>query len=173
MDNYTEQIISARPSFKQHIFVAFAIAFTCIGIFIAVFSNFSNGFSIGAVMVIVGGIAIYFLKYNMVFEYEYIFTNADFDIAKIVAKSTRKEMFSVSDGDIRRVLPYNSNKFQNELDINSNLTVYDFTSGDEDNSYRWFAFIINRNKKDYALILEMTEKNIDYLKSVYKKKMEE
>ncbi|MBQ7707125.1 MAG: hypothetical protein IJT72_05025 [Lachnospiraceae bacterium] len=168
MDNYTEQIINAKPGMKQFILFAAAIMLTAFGIIAALFISFSTG----AICVILGGIAIYFTKLNMSFEYEYIFTNGDFEIAKIIAKSTRKNVCEIHDGDIKRILPFSSEKFQNEMDVNADLTIKDFTSGNEENADDCFAFISNNNGKDLAVILELNDKNKDYLKSVYKTKLE-
>lgn len=168
MDNYTEQIINAKPGAKQFLLFAAAIILTAFGVVAALFISFSTG----AICVILGGIGIYFAKLNMSFEYEYIFTNGDFEIAKIIAKSTRKNVCEIHDGDIKRILPFNSDKFQNELSVNADLNVKDFSSGDESKADDCFAFISNNNGKDLAVILELSDKNKDYLKTVYKNKVE-
>ena len=168
MDNYTEQLIVSRPGMKEKLLLAGAITLAALGVFFVIFINFSTG----AMLLILGGIAIYFAKNNMSFEYEYIFTNGDFEIARIVAKSTRKNVCEIHEGDIKRILPYNSDKFQNELDINADMTVKDYSSADEDKREDCFAFIKNDNGKDLAVILELNDKNKDYIKSIYKNKIE-
>ena len=168
MDNYTEQLVASKPGVKEKILFVLALILTTYGIVAALFINFSTG----AMLVIIGGIAIYFAKNNMSFEYEYIFTNGDFEIARIVAKSTRKNVCEIHEGDIKRILPYNSEKFQNELDINADLTVKDYSSREEIGRADCFAFIKNDNGKDLAVILELNDTNKDYIKSVYKNKLE-
>lgn len=168
MDNYTEQIVAAKPKFIQYLMLFGAIFLTAIGIIFVLFVNFSTG----ALIIAVGGFAIYYAKANMSFEYEYIFTNGDFEVAKIIAKSKRKNICEVSDGDIKRILPYNSEKFQNELDINADLVVKDFTSGEEIGKADCYAIIKNEKGKDAAVILELSDKNKEYLENVYRNKLE-
>ncbi|MBQ9233878.1 MAG: hypothetical protein IJ167_07575 [Lachnospiraceae bacterium] len=168
MDNYTEQLISVKPRLKQLMPLFVAIMITSFGVMIAVFINFSTG----AMLVIIGGIAIHFTKNNMLLEYEYIFTNGDFEVARILAKSTRKNICEINEEDLKRILPYNSDKFQNELDINSKMKVKDYSSGEKNERKDCFAFIKNDNGRDLAIILELNDKNKDYIKSVYKNKIE-
>ncbi len=168
MDNYTEQLVASKPGIKEKSIFTGAILLTAFGVFSVLFINFSTG----AILIILGGIAIYFAKNNMDFEYEYIFTNGDFEVARIVAKSNRKNVCEIHEGDIKRILPYDSEKFQNELDINADMTVRDFSSGDKEKTSDCFAFIKNNNGKDMAVILELNDKNKEYIKSIYKNKLE-
>ncbi len=168
MDNYTEQLVASKPGIKEKLIFTGAILLTAFGVFSVLFINFSTG----AILIILGGIAIYFAKNNMDFEYEYIFTNGDFEVARIVAKSNRKNVCEIHEGDIKRILPYDSEKFQNELDINADMTVRDFSSGDKEKTSDCFAFIKNNNGKDMAVILELNDKNKEYIKSIYKNKLE-
>ncbi len=168
MDNYTEQIVNSKPGAKQLLLFTGAIIFTAFGVFTLLFISFSTG----AMLIILGGIGIYFAKLGMSFEYEYIFTNGDFEVAKIIAKSSRKNVCEIHEGDIKRILPYNSEKFQNELDINDKMTVKDFSSKEEQGRADCFAFIKNDNGRDLAVILELNDKNKDYIKSTYKNKLE-
>ena len=168
MDNYTEQIVTAKPGFNQYLMLFASVTLAAIGVFFVLFINFSTGILI----LVVGGFAVYFAKTNLSFEYEYIFTNADFEVAKIIAKSKRKNVCEVSDGDIKRILPYYSEKFQNELDVNADLEVKDFSSGEEVGKSDCYVFIKNEKGKDVAVILEFNDKNKEYIKTVYKNKIE-
>ena len=104
-----------------------------------------------------GGYLIYYTKNCLNLEYEYEITNGDVSIDKIINKASRKHVLDFSEGDIQRILTYKSAKFQNELEINKKMSVEDMTSGDEENSDNWYAFIVNDKKNTVAVVLELKE----------------
>ena len=167
MDNYTEQILPSKPTVKDYILYLIAILLTVTGAFFMIFISMI----IGVIIIALGSVAIYFSKNIMDYEYEYIFTNGDLDVAKIIAKTSRKNVFTVREDEIIRILPYNSDKFRNELEINDKMVIRDYTSKEQDNSDNWFAFISN-NKNNITVILELNDKNQEYIKKIYKNKIE-
>ena len=171
MDNYTEQIIEGKP-YSKHYFciVASSLVAACGVVFVLLFINL---ISIGLILAVLGGFGIYFSVLSMSYEYEYIFTNGDCDVARITNKSSRKEMYSLKQEDVQRILKYTSPKFQNELDINKKLRVSDYTSGNEANKENWYAFLTNKKDKTDALVIELDDERIEYIRSIYKKKIEE
>ena len=168
MDNYTEQILPIKPTLKDFAFFSGSITLAIIGLALMLFMNIGIGF----LLLIFGCVAAYFTKKGLDYEYEYIFTNGDFEVAKIIAKSSRKNVCEVDEEDIQRILQYNSDKFQNELDINAKMSVKDYTSKLSDNSENWYAFMIKGKNKDTAVILELNEKNKEYINRIFKNKIE-
>lgn len=169
MDQYAEQIIKANPSLIRRLQLAGSVAFTAVGVFLAIFVSGNIGLA-----VIIAGAVLIGISVNMQkMEYEYEFTNTDCDIAEIVNKSTRKDVCSFTGGDVLRILPYSREKFQNELQINADMTIKDFTSGNRDREKAWFAFLISVSDTTTAVILELNEKTYSHIKSCYKNKLEE
>lgn len=167
MDRYTEQILEKRPDFKQRLLMLGAILVTALGVALLLFVDFGAGVALA----VIGGFLVYFAKLSSYAEYEYLFINGDLDIARITNKSTRKEIYSFNEGDVQRVLPYNSDAFQNELEVNGELSIKNFTSGDKENTDNWYAFLANAKNGTHAVILELNEKTLEHVKECFKKKM--
>lgn len=168
MDNYAEHILEKKIGASQMLAMIGAIMLTVSGVIVLLMIKFG----IGVIIIAVGAFLIYVAKENMSLEYEYEFTNGDCDIAKIINKASRKDKYKFSVGEVMRVLPYNSEKFKNELDVNAKLRVLDFTSGYEENNDNWYAFITSVGNEDKAIILELNEKCLEHVKVVYRQKFE-
>lgn len=169
MDNYTEQILKKKTSGKQRMMLAGAIAVLLAGciVFFYVSGN------LGLLVTVVGAVLVYFAKAAQSVEYEYLLINDDCEVAKITNKSSRKKAYSFGTGDVQRILPYNSAKFQNELDINTGMSVKNYTSGIKANDEHWYAFMTNGKSGTVAVILELNEKSLDHIKTFYKMKFEQ
>ncbi|MBE5944576.1 MAG: hypothetical protein E7258_06620 [Lachnospiraceae bacterium] len=167
MDRYTEQILTKKPDMKQKLLIIGAVLITAMGVAFICFVHFSAGVAIATV----GGFLIYWTRLCSNSEYEYLFINGDLDIARITNKSTRKDIYSFKDGDVQRVLPYNSDAFSNELQVNAELTVKNFTSGDLDNQDSWYVFMTNAKNGTHGVVLELNEKSLAHVKECFKNKM--
>lgn len=168
MDSYVEQIFEKKPSAKDKMALAGAIFVTAIGVSMVLFVDFS----IGVLVIVVGAFLIYLAKNALAAEYEYEFTNGDCEIAKIINKESRKSCYKFSAGDVQRILPYSSEKFQNELEVNAELTVKDLTSGYEEKEENWYAFMLSVKGGSVAAVLELNEKSLEHVKTSYKQKLE-
>lgn len=168
MDNYTEQILESKTPTKYALFFSGGLACMITGIFVFMAVNVIIGF----VLFIAGIVFFNIGKGAQNIEYEYLFVNGDFEVAMIKNKARRKKVCDVNDSDIIKILPYESDKGKNELDINSRLTQKDFTSGCKDKSESWFIFFVNRKNATDAVILELNEKSLEHCKNAYKKKLE-
>jgi len=168
VDHYVEQIVKKKPSFKQRMMIVGTVFLLLLGIPMFLFIHVTLGFTIIAV----GAVLIGFAKNAQFVEYEYLFINGDCDIAKITNKASRKKMYGFPSDDVKRVLPYNSDKFQNELQVNSNVSTKLFTSGLDENRDSWYAFMVDGNGKKANIVLELNEKSLDHVKSFYKKQIE-
>ncbi len=166
MDNYIEQIIKKNPDAKQRLYFVGAVFVTMLGVAAMLFYDMS----VGIMVVAAGAFLIYFAKNAQSMEYEYVFVNADCDIARISNKQNRKEVFSIKGGDVQKVLLYNSQQFQNELEANGNLIIKDFTSGDKTKQDDWYMFMTNDNGKTVAVGLELNDKTKTYVETYYKNK---
>ncbi len=166
MDNYIEQIVKKNPDAKQRLFLIGAIFVTMLGVAAMLFYDMSVGLMLAAG----GGFLIYFAKNAQSMEYEYVFVNADCDIARISNKQNRKEIFAIKGGDVQKVLKYDSQQYNNELQANGSLIIKDFTSGDKTKQDDWYMFFTNDNGKTIAVGLELNDKTKTYVETYYKNK---
>ncbi len=166
MDNYIEQIVKKNPDAKQRLLFVGAIFVTMLGIAAMLFYDMSVGIMVSAG----GAFFIYFAKNQQSQEYEYVFVNSDCDIARISNKQNRKEIFSIKGGDVQKVLKYDSQQFENELEANGNLIIKDFTSGDKSKQDDWYMFLTNANGKTVAVGLELNDKTKVYVETYFKNK---
>ncbi|MCM1460842.1 MAG: DUF6106 family protein [Bacteroides sp.] len=170
MDVYVEQILKRKPQKTQIAAMAGSVALILLGIAFMLCVSMS----IGILVLAVGIFLVYVVKQRMNAEYEYTFTNGDFDAAVIYNMASRKDYYSFDESNVLRILPYTSEKFQNELSVNAELTVKNITSEDKGKQDSWYVFMVNdsRTKGTTAVILELSEKSLDSVKLSYKNKLE-
>lgn len=169
MDDYIEQVIKRKRTFADMLpfTLSYLIALAGIAVFAAVSISF------GALIVAVGGFLGSFSSKRLHSQFEYIFTNGDFDSAIIYNMAKRKEFFSFDADHVTRVLPYESDKLKNELDINKSLVVKNISTGRAENKDNWYAFMINDKRgRQTVAIVELTDKALEHVKVYYKSKME-
>lgn len=169
MDNYTEQILDCKPSSKGKIFFAIAVAIMMVGVLVACFFNGTAGITVIAV----GVILIIFRKSEHSSEYEYLFINGDCDIARISNKETRKNKYSFKDSDVLKVLKYEDEKAQNDIEHNPKVNPKDFTSGECKNISDWYVFFVNVKDGTDAVVMELNEKNVNHCKAVFKDRFQQ
>ena len=86
--------------------------------------------SIGLLVVIIGGVLFGVFISRKETEYEYIMVNEDVDIARIIAKKSRKKMCSFSNNDVKFIAKSDSIYLDNELQQDSSIKTKDYTSKD-------------------------------------------
>lgn len=100
MDSFSEQLVYKYPTSKDNAkkFVIYSIAII-IAIAIVIFTMTTMFAGIG--FILAGGIIwlAYFICSKQYIEYEYIITNGEIDIDKIIAKSTRSRLLTVKVSD--------------------------------------------------------------------------
>lgn len=95
-------------------------------------------------------------------EYEYIVTNGEIDVDRIVNRRKRKRIITVHSRTFEIVAPVGSPEHRGEE--NSNVTqVIDASSG-EDNGKAYFA-LFSKDGQKYKLIFEPTEKMLEVFKT--------
>ena len=107
MDTFNEQIVKIKHG-AQNIFlkVLLWVAALFLSGLTFLFINYLNTIAI----IIVGGLffGAYKLSSRLNVEYEYILTNGELDVDKIVAQSTRRRMVTLKCGDIEKVGKYSA-----------------------------------------------------------------
>ncbi|MDE6026432.1 MAG: hypothetical protein K2G45_13395 [Lachnospiraceae bacterium] len=170
MDNYVEQILKRKPQKTQFAAMAGAVVVILVGIWVILCVSMN----IGIAVIAAGAFLAYVISQRMKAEYEYVFTNGVFDVAVIYNMADRKEFYSFDESQVLRILPYNSEKFQNELSVNAELSVKNITSEDREKQDSWYAFMLNNSRSDgiIAVILELSEKSLEHVKVFFKNKIE-
>lgn len=169
MDKYIEQILLTKPGFKQKGLFGLCIAIMCVGIYFIMFVSFSPGVAI----VVVGAFLTYMVRQSFNMEYEYLFVNGDCDISKIINKSSRKDVYSFKESDVARVLSFESEKCQNEIQVNANLVLKDFSSGESNaKDLARYMFFVNTKDGTTGVILDLNKDTEEHILDCYKKKLD-
>lgn len=168
MDNYVEQVIKRKRTFAEMLRFTLSCLIVLAGMVVLATVSIS-----GILIIVIGGFLVSFTRKKLHSQFEYIFTNGDFDSAIIYNMETRKEFFSFEADHVTRVLPYESDKLKNELDINKSLVVKSITTSREESRDRWYAFMIDDKKGGQMVaIVELTDKALEHVKVYYKSKIE-
>lgn len=168
MDNYVEQIVVTKADSESHVKIIGSYLVAAVGVMLLLLYSPTVGILLSAA----GFFLIYITKDQKNLEYEYEITNGDFSIDKIINKASRKHVFEFAEGDIQRILMFENPKFQNEIEVNKDMIIKDLTSCNEDNKCDWYVFMINKDRKTVAVVLELNDKSKNHVNSYFKKKVE-
>lgn len=154
MDIFCEYIVKVKRSPMEilisvlGVFLAAILIFFSLGLLSTAFSSF--------VLLIDAAIVygVYILITHFDVEYEYIFTNGDLDIDKIIAKRKRKRMFSLSVKEFEVLEPVDKNKaYTNVLDCSTRTNNADAYYG-----------IFSKDNKRQTLIFNPPQKMMENMK---------
>lgn len=129
--------------------------------------------SVGLLVLILGMLIFGVFISRRETEYEYIMVNEDIDISKIIAKKSRKKVYSFSNSDVKFIASADSIYLDNELQQDSSIKTKDFTSKDKEYEDGVYVFVINKNGKSEFVRLELSDKTIDHVNSFFKGKYKE
>ena len=155
MDTFIEKIVAKKKGVKDHLIT--------IGVVLAVLIAIPVIFNIpviGNMGLLVSAVVIY-LAYRIItsrnIEFEYIVTNGDLDIDKIVSQRKRKRIFSASCKDFDIVARVKSNSFSPRVQSIKNR-IEAVSSVDSDNAY--FA-TLNYKGEPTVVFFEPNEKMLE------------
>lgn len=129
--------------------------------------------TIGLLAIIIGGVIFGLFISRKETEYEYIMVNEDIDIARIVAKKSRKKMCSFSNTDVKFIAKSGSIYLDNELQQDSSIRTRNYTSKDSRYEDGVYVFVLNRNGKTEFVKLELSDKTIDHVNNFFRGKYKE
>ena len=161
-DFFVECFVKRRTSKK-----ALALQGVLIGLIVTVFAV--GLFIYMSKIFFLIGILICFLNYKLTdfldVEYEYIFTSGDLDFAMIKGKSKRKELLSISMGDVEVVAPKGSGHLKGLLG-NSNVKYqsYDFTSGFSKNQDKIYEMLVKAGGQAHHIQFEPDARLLEAMK---------
>lgn len=159
-DSYTEDMVKATRGMAYFYKLAGLALVIVFGIFIMLFYHVGFGS-----IIFFGGIFLFaYIFSQRELEYEYIITNGDFEIAAIYAKTKRKELMHFGMDQVSIIAPVKSLRLDGE---NVMSTSYYASRKNVENEY---AFIVNVNQKKIKVILELSEKSMNQVKTHAKHK---
>ncbi len=128
MDVFMEKIVAKKKDFKDNLMVAGIILGAVILAFVLINIPFISQLGIGLFLIA----GLIYLAYRLItsrnVEYEYVVTNGELDIDKIISQRKRKRIFSASCKEFDIVAKVKSNSFsqsvqgiKNRIDASSSL----------------------------------------------------
>lgn len=163
MDVFIEKIIRRK---KSPLDIAYMILLFIVALIVTYFAFAFLG--LFAPVLIVGIFYLaYFLASMRNIEYEYIVTNGDLDIDKIVNQRSRKRVFTANCKDFEVVARVNSDQYTHN--IRQTKTVLDFSSNNPE-ADKWFIFITKDNTPK-VILFEPDEKMIDNFRTFIPRKV--
>lgn len=153
-DFFVEQLVKGKSQASQK-GIAFILSFLAA---VLCFAGFFFKFILlipGAVLIIAA--IIYFRSTDI--EYEYCLVNSQFDIDKIIAKSSRKHIISADIKNLELAAPLNSDRLKRY----TNIKTFEYISADT--KLQTFVFVIRMEKETIKIIINPSNKLMD---AVYK-----
>ncbi|MDA3845212.1 MAG: DUF6106 family protein [Vallitaleaceae bacterium] len=148
---FNEQLVKRIPKSSDYVKKGVYISIALLIIFISMLSTFLFFFII--IIVLLEVAVITFLFHRMNLEYEYIVTNSELDVDKIINMRKRKHLFTV---DIKSIIVMTKYNNMNEsTEFRSYDKQIDVSSGQiTDDTY---AFMVIMNKKRTMVIFQPNE----------------
>lgn len=166
MDIFIEYIVKHKRGSREYL-ILFGAVFGALILSLALILFGSVLFQFGGIaLLLLAGFwygAYIAIKFTFNIEYEYILTNNELDVDKIMAKSRRKRIITIDFKNIHICAPIDSPEHKYEYENTEGITkVYDFTGIGQEKNY----FIdTEREGARVRVIFSPTEK---ILEAVYK-----
>lgn len=148
MDTFMEKLVTKRKTIVDHLVTAGIILAVILLIILSMSIQVLQDLGIG--LIIVAGIV--YLGYRLIssrnVEYEYVVTNGDLDIDKIISKRKRKRIFSASCKEFDIVAPVKSDSFDRSVqEIKKRIDA----SGDIDSPDAWFVTLNYKGERTIVI----------------------
>lgn len=173
-DTYLEYIIKKAPEAKTSILKVLIIVGTVIlsyvGMVLLTSSEALSQFSSFFLLVIAGIIyGAYRLVTSFNYEFEYIVTNGDLDVDKIIAKRERKRLVSMSTADVEIMAPYD-NMYKHNYETGTFAQTINATSSKYAKN-PWFIVADTKKYGRVRVMWEPTERMIENMRSYMPRKV--
>jgi hypothetical protein len=129
-----------------------------------VMAMMSTGFSLGPVitLVVFGGLAFLIFRYKdeLKSEYEYVFTNGDLDVSKVLNNSRRRYLTSLTMKSVEAAGPVNGGGFQRYVTMPGIKKHNWFLNRD---AHLYFFYFVKNGVK-HLMVVELTGEMVDLVK---------
>jgi hypothetical protein len=165
MDMYSEYIIKHKKNTKDYLII---VGYILLGVILSLLSLMLTMlfkyplFGIAFLLIACIWYGVYVFSATRNVEYEYIFTNGEMDIDKIIAKRGRKRVLSINFKEIERCACIHDPKFKHEYENDSQRKVYDFSSGKETEQVYFVDYRTEEGTK--RMLIEPPEKMIEQIR---------
>ncbi len=162
MDRYNERLIAAKAPSSAMLGLVGAIILTVLGVILFILTP-----PIG-LLILVGGVGLIILtKDALSIEYEYIITNGDIEIAKVIAKKRRKAIGVIEAENISRMERADNDRTKNDISIGKYKVRKYVGAVPGDNL---IALYVGEGDKQEIYVLDFDEKCVDHMNQVLKMK---
>ena len=169
MDRYNERLIKGTAGVGPILRIILGILLVCISVAVVIFYPNKPLMMIVVLMFGAGCVLIHFSREALNVEFEYILTNGDIEISKILSKSRRKLVTEIEAASVVKVDRADSDVAKNEISL-GRMKIYKYTGKEQQGTM--VAIYAGEGDKAAIYVLDMDEKCIDHLKSVFKSKCE-
>ncbi len=158
-DVFNEQLIARQPNKKDFLKKVGIIIAGVVLILVAMMIEAITAFILPIIIII--GFLVFHFNRRLNLEFEYIFTNGDLDVDKILYKTKRKHVLSVNVKDFITMVPLSNKEYEHE--VSRYTKFYDFSSGTiNENTY---GVIYEHGKERIKLIIEPNEQLFKAIKA--------
>ncbi len=159
MDTYTEHIVKQKYSLKAVLITVFLYLLATVLSYITVILSFSYPLVMQFAFALVVGyyVGVWFITQRFNIEYEYIVTNDELDVDKIMSRKTRKRMLTISVKKFDEFGKAEGTRFE-ELMNNPEIQVKFDASISKKSEGRFYALFVNKKEQKMLLIFNPTEK---------------
>lgn len=160
MDRYDERLIEGKATATTFLLIALSVLLAVLGVACLIFINFMGG-----VIIVIGAIILgTFVSKGLSIEYEYILTNGDIEVAKIISKERRKTVLEIRESDIKIMERADSDKVKNDLSLGKKAKKFiGKTIQDTE-----VALYYGNDDALTIVIVDFDQKCIDHMKQVIK-----
>lgn len=148
-DTFNEQITKMKMKPWMYIVIVLCWIVVAAAVVLAVMM-FASGSPIFVLLAAGTGYFAYRITTTMSIEYEYILTNGEIDIDKIVSKSTRTRLITFDCKEIKRIEKFNPAALNNEKNVKYVCNT------DAENVYT--LYINNKKHGDVIYVMQLGEK---------------
>lgn len=162
MDSYCEQLVVKTRTAGDTAKIVMSIVISLLAAAICVFFALVTGAAALLILAVVSiGVGVWFVG-GMSIEYEYIITNEEMDVDKIMGKRKRKRMITV---DLRRVtdfepIPCDTEDFDVVVQASTGLEKDALCMFVEHSDYGKVKIVFNPNRKTRDAIAQMVPKQL-------------
>ncbi len=171
MDRYTERLVQGHPGPEAKLTLAAGILLCLGAVGVAVYGIISGSMiALAGLPVLVLGIYVAFYSRQLFsVEFEYLITNGDIEVSKIIAKKSRKVVREIRAEDIKKMAPLAKDSVRNDVDRTDKKRVFDYTAGDRGDYYVAYESL---KGTECLYILDLEGESLQLMKDVLKSAFE-
>ena len=164
MDKYTERLVKGRAGSDAFLVIGIGAVLAVGGLTLTLLVTTFGLFILAlGIYVIVQG------TQRFQVEFEYLITNGDIEVSKIIAKKSRKVVREIRAEDIKKMAPLAKDSVRNDVDRTDKKRVFDYTAGDRGDYYVAYESL---KGTECLYILDLEGESLQLMKDVLKSAFE-